>query len=218
MLFLKEICQRKRNTEGDNVKVVSFTMIELLVVISILAILAGILLPAMNKSRNKARLTECKNNLKQIGAAFASYMVDYNDTFPVAAMKPTVSPDEPRISDVLESYAGGLKVFRCPADIRPEKDYDGNTEDKTFFETEGCSYEYASMLGGRKTGNSHGPHKMSSAKRLVMFDFECFHRSSSIFNISQDESGDDSLSISSNGGSKNYLFADWHVADKWTDW
>ena len=193
-----------------------FTLIELLVVISIIALLAGLLLPVLGQVRKRARLTECSGNLRQIGIAFASYMTESKDTFPVAAMKPSVNTDssKPRISEVLESHVGGaVKVFRCPEDIRPEKDYSGNDASGNFYDTEGISYEYASMLGGRQLGAKMGRDNMSSAKRIVMFDFECFHRDSSWLSLSQDESESDSLKTASKGGAKNYLFADWHVSD-----
>ena len=60
----------------------AFTLIELLVVIAVVGIMAALLLPALTKTKEQARGSACRNNMKQLALAFLMYSEDNEDTFP----------------------------------------------------------------------------------------------------------------------------------------
>lgn len=142
----------------------AFTLIELLIVISIILILGGLLFPVFSSARAEAKRSACVSNLAQIHRAVALYMVDSDDHYPVG--KDCLDLYAPagysesgllRLQNtlllpvLLHSYTKNNDIFRCPEDsgaLVLESGFPLPVPlTPTAFDQCGLSYEYHTALG-----------------------------------------------------------------------
>jgi len=128
-----------------------FTLIELLVVIAIIAVLIGLLLPAVQKVREAAARSECQNNLKQIGLGFHGYH-DVAKVFPnepqvqdvpMSSIFVKILPNIEQNNNLQAITTGGVaaatpvKIYLCPARrstvVGPKVDYCGAWNDQITY-------------------------------------------------------------------------------------
>ncbi len=205
-----------------------FTLIELLVVVTLIAILASLLLPAMASAKARARACACKSNLRQMGIAMTMYAEDNRGYLPGTMHGAGGDTNRSWIVS-LAPYVGNVDEIRlCPADPKRRERLAAGGSSYTLNEY--TSVPLISMFGGvagadyrkldalKRPTDTHTVFIISDRTEVGISSDHTHSRSwannwpAVISDIQPDRHSTGRKAVDNSSGTANYLFADSHVS------
>jgi len=188
-------------TTSHAIRYRGFTLLELLITISIICLLIGILMPVTARVKSAAEKVTCSASLRQMGLVMEMYCQEHKETYPVARYMPepfvSSSPDPAimvPLADYLDKDASSDSVYKCP-------------DDDQVYALSGISYEYQFTLGGKTLQEvlSRGMMRrmnVDTTRLTVMRDFD-----NAQFLLTDGST----IDVAMRHIGRNILFADGHV-------
>lgn len=191
--------------------------------VSVIALLLALLLPALRSSRVQTKRVVCASNLKAIGIAIHSYLDANNDHLPLASAMPSIGPfpvgaqgpfapgfsaappesvEPVYLADLLKPHLSSeTRVFQCPEDQPGRIERPAPNTGKSYFQSERSSYEFRLFMGGLMEDRLSEQYERFSGVKVpdemlwIMRDYENFH------------------GAPGSPGARRYLYVDGHVTD-----
>lgn len=185
----------------------AFTLVELLAVIAIVGVLAGILVPVVGAVRAKARSTQCLSNMRQVGAASLLYLADQKGRLPSSSHDRNLDGSSRSWRETLKTYLGPAFIGRCPSRAEHPHDVTYGWNDYLTEPSGPSAGRGIPFTACRQPSATLMLAELTDAGISEHLHFRGYDRGVTLNSFRQE------ARLDVHGGGSNYLFVDGHVGN-----